>query len=384
MDIIKVLLAAFFCPTPEGRWGLPILLWSKPGIGKTALIAQIVKAFGLAGFMRMSPAEQGEGRFGVTPVPASDGLLYYPPPADVVHHFVRDGVLFVDEITTASPALQAPLLGLVQLGQLGSYKFPAHVRMIGAGNEVADAAGGWDLAPALCNRFGHIDYTGLEPADWAGALLSNFVNTVPALAVGGQALEEMVMAAWPAAYARAAGLVSGFIVRRPQLLYSEPPKGSGRKAWASNRTCHYAAVAMASAEIHKIGEINTDALMGAFVGDAWVAEFRQWVTEADLPSIEEVADGTVKFAHDERRPDRTLAVLGAFAALVIPEKAAKRVPRAQNFFRLCADLSKEVPDLIVQPTMQVLKAGLNTVSLGGSVQKIMADLLPLLKHAGMA
>lgn len=386
---MNVLIAAMFCRSSEERrgvtcWGLPLLIWGEPGTGKTRLLSRLAKQLGLDAYLRMSPAEQGEGRFGVVPVPGADGYLHYPPPADVAKRFETGrGLLFLDELTCASPALQAPLLGLVQLGMLGGYEFSPHVRIVGATNEVQDAAGGWDPSSGIMNRFGHLDFDGLEAHIWAGALLSNFSNVDDyALVESAAALEDKVIAQWPTAYARAAGLVSGFISRRPDVLHKRPTKGSSDKAWPSRRSCHYATVALASAKIHGLTEQEEDVLLSAFVGAAWVSEFRYWVDNADLPDVADLADKKIKFVHDERRPDRTLAVVGAFAALVIPEKAEKRVDRAVAYYQLIAELAKEVPDYVIAPTKAVLDAKLNVTTLGKSVQVVVSQIFPLMQAAG--
>jgi len=377
-----ILRALLFCISPEGHYGLPGLVWGSPGTGKTSMIASLAKMLGLP-FMRMSPAEQGEARFGVVPVPGSDGFLHYPPPADVVQHFTAAGrgLLFVDELNTAPPAIQAPLLGLVQLRTLGSYTMPKGVRVIGAANETRDAAGGWDLAPALANRFGHYDMSGLEPGDWAGALLGGFA---PAQAdhITAADLEARVAELWPNAEASARGLVSGFIVRRPELLYKRPARGGGERAWPSHRTVTYACTALASATVHGLSESDTDTLLSGFVGRGWVSEFRTWTENADLPSPADILDGNIKFAHDERRPDRTLAVLGACSALVIPEKAVRREQRGLEFWKLVGRISKDVPDYVVSPARAALRAGLQ-MQKDADYKRIMGELLPMLTAAGI-
>ena len=141
----KILHAGAFCPSPEGHWGLPMLLHGEPGTGKTSNIRAVSKSSGLFCY-RISPGERGEGQFGVVPVPGADGYLHYPAP-DWAYQLEQGGILFVDEINTAPPALQAALLGLVQLRTLGSFVFNKRVRVIGAANSTGDAAGGWDLPP---------------------------------------------------------------------------------------------------------------------------------------------------------------------------------------------------------------------------------------------
>lgn len=354
---LSILRALLFCPSPEGHLGLPAILWSPPGCGKTSLIKQIAALFGLP-YYRLSPAERGEGYFGVVPVPGADGLLHYPPPADVVSRFTDRGLLFLDEISTAPPALQAPLLGLVQLRTLGAYTFPKGVRVLGAANDVRHAAGGWDLAPALANRFGHFDYDGLDSDGWASSLLDSFASAQQQSRESASDLEARVEREWPAVDAQARGMIAGFVRRNPSLLHKEPVRGSADRAWPSRRTCEYAAVALASATLHKLTEEDTDELMSGFVGRPWVTEFRQWTQMLDLPLPADVLDGAIRFVHDERRPDRTLVVLGACAALVVPPTAAKRKERAAAFWRLVGDVAKAAPDFTVGAARAVVKAGL--------------------------
>jgi len=374
-----ILKAALFCPSPEYAWGLPILIRSKPGCGKTALVKLLAQQMGLP-YLRLSPAERGEGYFGCVPVPGTDGHLHYPAPADVVKTFVDRGLLFLDEIDKAAPALQAPLLGCVQLRQLGAHTFPVGVRIIGACNDVD--AGGWDLTTPLANRFGHFEYDGMDPQDWTSALLGSFRPQSTEAPLNPALLEEQVRAAWPEADAYARGLVAGFITRRPNLLHTEPVKGAKHLAWPSRRTVEYAAIALASSRVHGLSERDTDEFMAGFVGQSWVAEFRTWTEMADLPAPADVLDGKETFKHDSRRLDRTLAVLGACAALVIPAACPHRKERTEAFWRLVAPVIKDAPDLAVGAGRAVMKNGL--ILTGESPQtKALQALLPILTAAGM-
>ena len=142
----KIFHAAVFCPNPEGTLGLPFLLWGPPGSGKTSFVKAVERNYNMA-YERLSPAERGEGQFGVCPVPMPDGTLHYPPPDWSKKFDGRAGLIFLDEINLAMPAIQAPLLGLVQLRTLGSHTFGPRTRIIAAANEVQDAAGGLGPRP---------------------------------------------------------------------------------------------------------------------------------------------------------------------------------------------------------------------------------------------
>lgn len=291
------------------------------------------------------------------------------------HNFVADGILVHN---CAPPALQAPLLGAVQLRTIGAHTFPAGVRVIGAANETQHAAGGWDLAPALANRFGHFEYTGLDADSWATGMLGSFRSSQQTQETAAD-IEAKVSREWPAAAAQERGKIAGFIQRNPTLLHKMAVKGSPDRAWPSHRSVEYAAVALTSATIHGLNESDTDELMSAFVGRPWVTEFRQWTELLDLPLPANVLDGDVRFAHDERRPDRTLVVLGACAALITPTDAPNRKERGAVFWRLVGEIAKSAPDLTMGAARAVIKSGL----LVDAQKGVLRDLLPILSAAGM-
>lgn len=378
----RILHASLFTPAPEGFWGMPIIQWGPPGVGKTQGVRAAAKRVNLP-FERLSPAERGEGQFGVVPVPM-DGFLRYPPP-DWTERFKDGGIIAVDEATTAPPAIQAPLLGLVQFRTIGSYQFGPRTRVIAMANEAEDAAGGFDLASPLANRFGHFDYEGLSPNEWAIALLGGFQDAEDSAVVDARAEEERVMAAWPVAVAMARGMVAGFIKARPELLYKRPERGSrtNSRAWPSNRSCENAAHALAAARVHSLNEIDADAYMAGFVGQAWVQEFATWRANIDLPDPADLLDGKVTFKHEVRRLDRTVAVLNACAALVIPQKAEKRTERAKACWKVIGEVAKDAADVAVPAGTALRRAQLVGGEIAAAAKPVLAKLWTTMAEAGL-
>ena len=82
-------------------------------------------------------------------------------PPDWAVRLVRAGrgLLFLDELSTAPPAVQAALLRLVLERRVGALRLPPGVRIVAAANPRSSAADGWELSAPLANRFVHLQWT---------------------------------------------------------------------------------------------------------------------------------------------------------------------------------------------------------------------------------
>src|SRR3954468_24601078 len=138
---------------------LPVLLWGEPGIGKTATLTQLAEGFGLPLTTVIASVHEPSDFAGLPIVgddPAVQGVPMAPP--DWAVRLVRagKGLLFLDELSTATPAVQAALLRVVLERRVGALQLPPGVRIVAAANPRASAADGWELSPPLANRFVHL------------------------------------------------------------------------------------------------------------------------------------------------------------------------------------------------------------------------------------
>lgn len=318
-NIQKIIRAALFTPTHNG-WGLPLLLWGKPGCGKSQVLRGIAASYGLH-FDVISPGERGEGAFGVTPVPDGQGYIQYPPPdwTKAFEHRGR-GLLLADEINTAGPLIQPAMLGLLLDKRIGGATLPGATRILGASNSVEDSAGGWDLSAPMANRLGHLNWDHPSAAEWADWLFSTSSSDQEARpdVASADAVEATVREKWPAAWAAARGQVAGFITRRPELLHQQPASGSPgvSKAWPSHRTWEMATRALASASCHGLSEVDADMMMIAFVGAGPIGELIKYRSEVDLPDPAQLLTGAVTWKPDFHRLDQIYAVMGSTTALI--------------------------------------------------------------------
>jgi hypothetical protein len=249
-------------------------------------------------------------------------------------------------------------------------------------NSTEDAAGGWDLAPPLANRFGHFKWDGPDASEWSDWALGGANGQEVGEGFNAEAEEKRVMAAWPSPWAKARGVVAGFIQKRPELLHQMPKSGDPKasKAWPSHRTWEYAMRAIAGAEIHDLPEIERDELISAFIGSGAAGELITYITEADLPDPAELLDGQVSFEHEPKRLDRTAAVLASCAALVTSAKAVKQADRAAALWKICQPIVKDAADIVVPTGRALVKAKL---SKSPEARPVLLKLQPILAAAGV-
>lgn len=151
----EALLIALQTPAPKGYTGIPVLVWGPPGVGKSSFLE------GLAApnfpVLTLIASIHDPTDFSGLPV-FHNGTVHYAVP-EWVKQFETggEGILFLDELTTAPPAVQAALLRVVLERKVGFHQLPPRVRIVAAANPPDLMTGGWDLSPPLRNRFVHLN-----------------------------------------------------------------------------------------------------------------------------------------------------------------------------------------------------------------------------------
>ena len=241
-------------------------------------------------------------------------------------------MLFLDEISTAPPAVQAALLRVVLERVVGDLPLPAGVVVIAAANPPEQAADGWDLAAPLANRFCHLDWT-VEPAAFAQGLVNGFeapkIPMLPRRLGGGHPLH-----AW----------AGRRVHQRPARAWrANCPADAARagRGWPSPRTWDMAARLWAAAGAAGASTEAETALITGAVGEGPGIELLMWQMEMDLPDPEEVLADPDSFEVPERH-DRAHAVLSSVAAAV----AAKPTPdRWLAGWKVVGKVGEHAPDV---------------------------------------
>jgi len=130
-----------------------VMIWGAPGIGKSSVVAQVAASQALQLVdLRLSQLAPTDLRG--LPV-AADGLARWYPP----EFLPRDGrgILFLDEINMAPPAIQGIAQQLILDRKVGSYVVPDGWFIWAAGNRHEDRASVFAMPAPLANRFMHFD-----------------------------------------------------------------------------------------------------------------------------------------------------------------------------------------------------------------------------------
>jgi hypothetical protein len=140
---------------------LPVFMWAGPGVGKSSIIRQIAAEMGgLCVDMRLSQMSPTD-IIGIPYFDKTANVMRFAPPSRLPSEaFAKDQpiiILFLDEMNSAPPAVQAAAYELVLDRRCGEYELPENVRVMAAGNRESDRGVTYRLATPLANRLLHFD-----------------------------------------------------------------------------------------------------------------------------------------------------------------------------------------------------------------------------------
>ena len=156
--------------------GTTAMMWGKWGVGKTSVAYQVAEKMHpyFDSCIVINPSQDDVIDFKLPFVDTIkvDGEDHTISRFAVSERLPRKGrhLIFVDEINTATPAMQATLYSLILEGRIGSYKLPAGCIRIAAGNREEDGCAALPMSNALKDRLGvHMNLVPSEQAwvKWA-------------------------------------------------------------------------------------------------------------------------------------------------------------------------------------------------------------------------
>jgi len=255
---LLTILEREFTSTAEGHH-TPVMLWGPPGVGKSDMIRQTAERHQVPVIdIRLSQMEPSDLRG----IPFRSGeTVEWAVPAilpDAQRHG-EQGVLFLDEITSAPPSVSAAAYQLILDRRLGEYQVPPGWAIFAAGNRQGDRGVTYTMPAPLANRFSHFDVDA-HLDDWVAWAYQH-------------GIDERVIA---------------FLRFRPELLFDFDP-AHNPVAFPSPRSWEFA-----HRSLQKFGN-NPDLLQGALqacVGPAAGIELTAFVNSLDkMPDLDDIIAG---------------------------------------------------------------------------------------------
>ncbi|KOU61509.1 ATPase AAA [Streptomyces sp. MMG1533] len=353
---------------------LPVLLWGEPGIGKTAALTQLAAALDLPLTTVIASVHEPSDFSGLPIVgddPAEQGVPMAPP--DWAVRLVRAGrgLLFLDELSTAAPAVQAALLRLVLERRIGSLQLPPGVRIVAAANPRSSAADGWELSPPLANRFVHLQWTHDHEV-----VVRGLGGTWPRATLPRLDPERL-----PQAVDFARRAVCGLLTARPKLVHQLPSSETRRGgAWPSPRSWDMTLCLIAFATAAGSSREVLSLLVRGTVGDGPGLELLASLDRMDLPDPETLLADPAGAVLPERG-DLRQAVLDGVVDAVRGRPDKSRWDAAWTL--LIRAVETGAPDLVVVPATTLASLRREDWDVPASIERL-AGVVSLSRRADRA
>jgi hypothetical protein len=289
----------------------PIFLWGPPGIGKSDIVAQITNSLPNSHLIdvRLSLWDPTDIK-GIPYFDSNTSTMQWAPPAELPsEEFAAQYdniVLFLDEMNSAAPAVQAAAYQLILNRKVGTYKLPDNVMIVAAGNREADKGVTYRMPAPLANRFIHLEMT-VSFDDWFEWAVDNNIHSD----------------------------VVGYLQFSKQDLYDFDPKSSSR-SFATPRSWSFVSELLED----KIDENTTTDLVSGAVGEGLAVKFMAHrKIAADMPNPTDILAGKVKELYNkEISAMYSLTVSLCYELKEASDKNDKKFDaKVNNFLRFAMD-----------------------------------------------
>lgn len=142
---------------------VPTFLWGAPGIGKSSIVKAVAKKNSLEFIdLRLALMDPTDLK-GIPFYDKQSHTALWAPPAFLPKS--GEGILFLDELNSAAPSVQASAYQLILDRRVGEYELPKGWAIVAAGNREGDRGVTYRMSAPLANRFVHFEME-VSLEDW--------------------------------------------------------------------------------------------------------------------------------------------------------------------------------------------------------------------------
>ena len=293
---------------------IAIFLWGSPGIGKSSIVKQIAKANEMEFIdLRLSLLDPTDLK-GIPFFDKENNQAVWAAPSFLPRE--GEGILFLDELNSAPPSVQASAYQLILDRAIGEYTLPQGWKIIAAGNNEDDHGITYKMPAPLANRFIHLQMK-LDVDEWCEWAYKNGIDY----------------------------RIISYIRYKNEALFEFD---ADQKSFATPRSWEFANSILAS---KLAGSILLDTLCGA-IGEARAIDFLSFAKVAsNLPDVEAIFTGSCEeYPNDD-------ATLYALSSLLVSSYLAD--PKEQRLENLLEYLMQIKPEFSVMSVQELQRHGVD-------------------------
>ncbi|MFT7860120.1 MAG: MoxR family ATPase [Sulfurimonas sp.] len=285
---------------------VPTFLWGAPGIGKSSIVRQIAREQKVEFIdLRLALMDPTDLK-GIPFYDKESHTALWAPPAFLPKE--GKGVLFLDELNSAPPAVQSSAYQLILDRKIGEYELPDGWAIVAAGNREGDRGVTYKMPSPLANRFVHFELD-VDVDDWREWAFQSGIDP----------------------------RVIAYVTYKNEHLFTFDPKND-TKSFATPRSWEYVDKIL-KADLGS--DVILDTLSGA-IGKEVAVGFLSFMKVMDrLPDVDKILDGELREYPEEI--DVLYSLSSALVSGVLKEDA-----KLDNLLNYTLDLKGEFAVMIVQ------------------------------------
>lgn len=335
-----------------GQCGVPALCYGMPGVAKTAIMEAFSRKQGRALYTLIGSIREPGDIGGYPSLMEENGQAFMQivPPKYLIDAKKVPTNLFIDEIMSCAPAVQAALLRVANEREVGDESLPDDCGIYGACNPPSITPNGFPFEAPTSNRWYHHQWQ-FPREEWLAGMAAGGNFALPDVPILPDDWENNML--------EMGSLVAQFHRRTGQFLMPEQndegePVLSAverAKAWPSPRSWHNATKCLAAGMALDVDMGVNKELVDGNVGVAASEAFFQFWDALDIPDSEEVLKSVVDARADGReeiddliphlKTDQLIVFLGALNGNVGRDNSLNRWNAAQDIYIVTSEREKE-------------------------------------------